>query len=42
MRYVSFLLLAIVLASCSVLLKDEKEMDKIIEDIVHDGLEVDY
>lgn len=38
MRYLSFFLLDFALASFCVLLKDEKEMDKIIEDVVHEEI----
>lgn len=38
MKYLSFLLILLVSSSCSVLLKDEKEIDKIIEDVVHEEL----
>lgn len=39
MKYLFIFSLAILVASCSVLLKDEKEVDKVIEDVVHDELE---
>jgi len=41
MRYLCFFALVFVLASCSVLLKDEKEMDKIVEDVIHEELKAD-
>jgi len=42
MRYFYFSLLAIVLASCSVLLQDEKEIDKVFEDLMHEELSKDF
>lgn len=38
MHYFLFLFLAFVLVGCSVLLKDEKEIDQVIEDMVHEEL----
>lgn len=38
MRYLGFFLLAIALVGCSVLLKDEKEIEEILEDIIHEEL----
>jgi len=42
MRYVCFLLLAMSLASCSVLLKDEKEIEKVLDDVIHEELSKDF
>lgn len=42
MRYFYFFLLAISLASCSVLLKDEAEIEKVLDDIIHEELSKDF
>ncbi len=36
MRHLVLLFLAISLVGCSVLLKDEKDIDKVLEDVVHE------
>lgn len=38
MRHVFFLSLVFSLASCSVLLRDEEEIDKVVEDVIHEEL----
>ncbi len=42
MRYLCFFSLAIVLVSCSVLLKDEAELDEFLEDMIHEELSQDF
>lgn len=42
MRYLCFFLLAIALLSCSVLLKDENEIEKILEDVIHEEFAQDF
>ncbi len=38
MKYLCFLCLVSLLASCSVFLKDEKEIDQIVEDVIHEEI----
>jgi hypothetical protein len=38
MKYVFIFFLGLLLVGCSVFLKDEKEIDKIVEDVVHEEI----